>query len=74
MHNLRKKSDVNDQDKEWFLMLTKAVKPGGSWAVPRSRGIYRLEHDKQLMTQLTGETDESIEWVAEACGWTVEQG
>lgn len=55
----------------WFENFTLYLKPGGVWAIPRSRSVYRVDNEGHTITLLYGPGDSSTEKVAKAAGWDV---
>ena len=69
-------NDLNPKDLEWCRHLVRALKDGGTWGIPRSGTVFKVDkQNKQLICVLDG-TDDGGDFDAtkkhfEAIGWTV---
>ena len=56
----------------WTRQLFSTVKDGGTWMVPRSMTMVRINHTDKVATLIVGfAPDPSLRRVIEAMGWTV---
>ena len=56
----------------WTRKLFSTVKDGGTWMVPRSMTMVRINHTDKVATLIVGfAPDPSLRRVIEAMGWTV---
>lgn len=55
----------------WQTALISSLKPGGTWAVPRSLSIYNIDHGLKVAYKLCGTAEPDIEKVFDAMGWKV---
>ena len=56
----------------WTRNMFNNIKDGGTWIVPRSMTMIRINHKDKIATILVGLVpDPSIKRVIEAMGWTV---
>lgn len=56
----------------WTRAMFSLIKDGGTWMVPRSMTMVRINHTDKIATLIVGiAPDTSIKRVIEAMGWTV---
>lgn len=54
----------------WVNALLAMVRTGGTWGVPRSGSVYRVNHETRTITVVEG-GEEVITRVLKAAGWNV---
>lgn len=56
----------------WTRNMFSLIKDGGTWMVPRSMTMVRINHTDKVATLIVGfAPDPSLKRVIEAMGWTV---
>lgn len=56
----------------WTRNMFSLIKDGGTWMVPRSMTMVRINHTDKVATLIVGfAPDPSLRRVIEAMGWTV---
>jgi hypothetical protein len=56
----------------WTRNMFSLIRDGGTWMVPRSMTIVRINHTDKIATLIVGfAPDPSLKRVIEAMGWTV---
>lgn len=66
-------SDV-EVAKQWLVAHLGRINDGGSWGVPRSGSIYRVDHKNKTLTLTAGCGDRSTESLLPAIGWKLSLG
>ena len=57
---------------KWTRTMFSLIKDGGTWMVPRSMTMVRINHTDKIATLIVGfAPDPSLKRVIEAMGWTV---
>lgn len=57
---------------EWTSRTLSHIKQGGTWAIPRSGTLVKIDHEYKTAYMIAGtEPEESTERVLKALGWTV---
>lgn len=57
---------------QWTRNMFSLIKDGGTWMVPRSMTMVRINHTDKIATLIVGfAPDPSLKRVIEAMGWTV---
>ena len=70
-YDLDTKEGMNHAVK-WTAAMFDTIKDGGTWMVPRSMTMVRINHTDKVATLIVGfAPDPSIRRVIEAMGWTV---
>lgn len=59
------------KSKQWLRWVLDHVRQGGTWAIPRSGSVYRIDHEAEIAYKTSGEDEPSITKVFNEIGWTV---